>query len=80
MDWENTSTDNSVAERFMRTFKEPQIHNTTIEEKILNAMVISPDFSDYRAYFNKHIKSLNNTLNKKSLTGPQRHNSQLYKC
>ena len=30
---ENTPTDNSVAERFIRIFKEHKIHNTTIEIK-----------------------------------------------
>ena len=31
---ENASIDNSVAERFLKTFKHTKIYNTTIEEKI----------------------------------------------
>ena len=38
---QNTPTDNAVAERFMRTFKEHRIYNTTIEEEISNSLAIS---------------------------------------
>lgn len=39
MSRKNTPTDNSVAERFMRTFKEHRIHETTIEEKLSNRIL-----------------------------------------
>lgn len=46
---ENTPTDNSVAERFMRTFKQHKIYNTSIEEKLSNSIAIDPNFRSYRA-------------------------------
>lgn len=70
---ENTPTDNPVAERFMRTFKEHKIHDMTIEESISNDIATIPGFSSYRAHFNKYIKSLNSTPNRKSKSGSQNH-------
>jgi len=72
---ENTPTDNSVAERFMRTFKEHKIYETTIEEKLSNNILIEPNFRSYRSVFNEYIRSLNSKPNKKKkcLTSPQRH-------
>ena len=58
---ENTPTDNSVAERFMRTFKNHKIYNTTIEEELSNSIAIEPNFRSYRATLNKYIKILNST-------------------
>ena len=69
----NTPTDNSVAERFMRTFKEHKIHETTIEERLSNNILIEPNFRSYRSVLNEYIRSLNNKPNKKSITNPQRH-------
>lgn len=69
---ENTPTDNSVAERFMRTFKQHKIHNTTIEEKLSNSMAIDPNFRSYRATLNRYVNSLNNKPNKKSVITPQK--------
>ena len=70
---ENTPTDNSVAERFMLTFKEHKIHETTIEERLSNNILIEPNFRSYRSVLNEYIRSLNNKPNKKSRTNPQRH-------
>nr|YP_010472488.1 hypothetical protein N4L43_pgp021 [Pleurosigma intermedium]UVG42099.1 hypothetical protein [Pleurosigma intermedium] len=70
---ENTPTDNSVAERFMRTFKEHKIHETTIEEKLSNNILIEPNFRSYRSVLNEYIRSLNGKPNKKSKTSPQGH-------
>ena len=64
---ENTPTDNSVAERFMRTFKQHKIYNTTIEEKLSNSIAIDPNFRSYRAILNRYVNSLNNKPNKKSV-------------
>ena len=51
---ENTPTDNSVAERFMRTFKQHKIYNTTIEEKLSNRIAIDPNFRSFRAVLKQH--------------------------
>lgn len=68
---ENTPTDNSVAERYMRTFKEHKVDGITIEEKLSSAMALNSKFNSYRSYFNLYIKSLNSIPNKKSLIGPE---------
>lgn len=65
---ENTPTDNSVAERFMRTFKNHKIYNTTIEEELSHRIAIEPNFRSYRATLNKYI----NKPNKKSIVPTQR--------
>lgn len=48
----NTLTDNPVAERFMRTFKNHKIYDTTIEEEFSNSIAIEPNFRSYRATLN----------------------------
>lgn len=73
MSRENTPTDNSVAERFMRTFKNHKIYNTTIEEKLSNSIAIEPNFKSYRATLNSYVNSLNGKPNKKSATPPYKH-------
>lgn len=70
---ENTPTDNSVAERYMRTFKEHKLDGVTIEEKLSSAAALNPKFNSYRSYFNLYINSLNSVPNKKSLIGPERY-------
>lgn len=37
---ENTPTKLSVAEKFIRTFKEHKIYNITIEEKLSNSITL----------------------------------------
>ena len=74
---ENTPTDNSVAERFMRTFKNHRIYNTTIEEELSNSIAIEPNFRSYRATLNKYVKSLNNKPNRKSRVSPQRQDTDV---
>jgi hypothetical protein len=49
----NTPTDNSVAKRFMRIFKNHKIYNTTIEEELSNSIVIDSNFRSYRATLKK---------------------------
>jgi flagellar biosynthesis chaperone FliJ len=63
---ENTPTDNCVAERLVRTFKEHKIYTSTIEKKIASGMAISATFNSYRKYLNQYVKSLNNKPNNKS--------------
>lgn len=72
---ENTPTNNSVAERQMRTFKEHKLDGVTIEEKPSSAAALNPKFNSYRSYFNLYINSLNSVpnKNKKSLIGPERY-------
>ena len=72
MSRENTPTDNSVSERFMRTFKKHKIYGQTIEECLCTEMAIDQNFNRYRTYLNKYVKSLNNNPNKKSITSPKR--------
>jgi transposase InsO family protein len=67
----NTPTDNSVAERYMRTFKKHKVDSITIEEKLSSAIALNSKFNLYRSYFNLYIKSLNSIPNKKSLIGPE---------
>ena len=69
---ENTPTDNSVAERFMRTFKEHKIHETTIEEKLSNSILIEHNFRSYRSVLNESTSSLNVKPNKKYRTSPRK--------
>jgi len=58
MTHENILTDNSVAARFMRTFKEHKIYERIIEEKILNNILIEPNFKSYRSVLNGYIRML----------------------
>lgn len=74
---ENTPTDNSVAERFMRTFKNHKIYNTTIEEKLYNSIAIEPNFKSYRATLNTYVNSLNGKPNKKSAVAPHKHDTDV---
>lgn len=73
MSRENTPTDNAVAERFMRTFKEHEINGVTVENDISNVMGLQPKFSAYRSYLNKYVNSLNEKPNKKAFMGPERY-------
>ena len=41
----NTPTDNAVAEKFIRIFKEHKIKNTTIEEKLSDYLAVEPNFN-----------------------------------
>ena len=77
MSRENTPTDNSVAERFIRTFKEHKIHNLTIEEKLFNSTAIDPNFKSYRACLNEYVNSLNNKPNGKSIVSPQKRDNDV---
>ena len=77
MSRENTPTDNAVAERFMKTFKEHRLNCQTIQEWLLDSFSQNPDFRNSRSVLNKFVKSLNNTQNKKStLMPPERHDKR----
>lgn len=72
MSRENTPTDNAVAERFMRTFKEDKI-NRKIIEQVVHFKSKSISISS-RSVINNYVKSLNQKPNRKSiLKEPQRH-------
>jgi len=74
MSRENTPTDNAVAERFMRTFKEHRIDRNTIEEELQAQLILDPKFKSFRSVINKYVNSLNQKPNKKSnKTSPERH-------
>ena len=45
---QNTPTDNTVAERFIRTFKNHKIYDITIQSKLSNSIMIEPNFKPYR--------------------------------
>jgi transposase InsO family protein/integrase len=77
MSRENTPTDNAVAERFMKTFKEHKIDGITIEDLLTRCILENPDFRNSRSILNQYVKSLNEKPNKKSLTlSPERHDRQ----
>jgi len=67
----NTPTDNAIAERFMRTFKEHTDEknglSVTISEQIFSYVLANPDFRSARSVLNRYVKSLNNRPNKKTL-------------
>ena len=76
MSRENTPTDNSVAERFMRTFKEHKINGKIIEQAIQEVahLKLKATPASYRSIVNNYVKSLNQKPNRKSiLKEPQRH-------
>ena len=62
MSRENTPTDNGVAERFMRTFKEHKINGKIIEQSIQEAIILN---KRPRSILNKYIISLNQKPNNK---------------
>jgi transposase InsO family protein len=71
MSFANTPTDNSVAERFMRTFKEHQINGTTFEQELNTQLSFNQSFKSFRIVLNKYIRSLNRIQDKKTdQTGP----------
>jgi transposase InsO family protein len=72
----NTPTDNGVAERYMRTFKEHKV-NGKVFEQIVQESFLSGSKS-YRRTVNIFIKSVNSRPNKKSLLkSPARHDTDV---
>ena len=65
MSRENTPTDNAIAERFMRTFKEHLIDGKTIEQFVQESALLGS--KSYRNIVNLFVQSLNKKPNKKSL-------------
>lgn len=68
MSRENTPTDNAVAERFMKTFKEHKVQGLTIEQYLLHCLLDNPEFKHSRSVMNQYVKSFNNKPNRKSDT------------
>jgi hypothetical protein len=77
MSRENTTTDNAVGERFIRTFKEHKIHGITIEEQLQTYLLIDPNLKSLRSVINQYIKSFNQKPNRKSFNrmSPQKHDT-----
>ena len=76
MSRENTPTDNAVAERFMRTFKEHQVNGKTFEQAIQESLISG--LKSYRSITNIFIKSLNRRPNRKTLLkSPDRHDNDV---
>lgn len=74
----NTPTDNSVAERYMRTFKEFKIHNQSIQEYLINELITEGEIKSGRKAVNKYVKTLNSTPNRKSLSkSPEQHDKDV---
>lgn len=67
----DTPTDNAIAERFMKTFKEHQINGKVVEQTLQEAFLSG--LKSYRNIVNIFVKSVNNKPNKKSfLKSPKR--------
>jgi len=79
MSRENTPTDNAVAERFMKTFKEHKTDGIRIEDLLTRCILENPNFRNSRSILNQYVKSLNKKPNKKSLhVSPERHDKQTF--
>ena len=74
----NTPTDNSVAERFMRTFKEHRINGRIMEQEIQEAVIMNRGNRKFSSIINKYIKSLNKKPNRKSYNlSPEKHDKNV---
>ena len=74
MSRENTLTDDSVAERFMRTFKEHEIFGKTFEQTIKES--VTSGAKSYRSLTNIFI--INKRPNRKTLLKrPERHDNDI---
>ena len=71
----NTPTDNSVAERFMRTFKEHKINGKSIEQEIQQAVLTNVGNKKFSSIINNFIKSLNQ---KSYNVSPEKHDKNVY--
>jgi integrase/recombinase XerD len=61
-----TPTDNAVAERFMRTFKEHKIDGKTFQESLYEKIANDPGFRQYRSLVRQYVDSLNSSSNRKT--------------
>ena len=78
MSRENTPTDNAVAERFMRTFKEHKINGKIIEQEIQEALLANLGSKKYSNITNNFCKSVNQKPNKKSYKiSPKKHDKNV---
>ena len=76
MSRENTPTDNAVAERFMRTFKEHEIFGKTFEQTVQESFTSGA--KSYRSILNNFVQSLNKRPNRKTLfKSPERHDKDV---
>ena len=58
--------DNSVMERFVRTFKNHKIHKLTLEQRLEQELIKNPNFANYRRIMTSYVTSLNNKVNRKT--------------
>ena len=76
MSRENTPTDNAVAERFIRTFKEHQINVKTFQQATQESIISGS--KSYKSILNIYIQSLNTRPNRKTIfKSPDRHDSNI---
>ena len=74
----NTPTDNAVAERYMRTFKEFRLRNRTLQEYFYEELELKGEIKSCRKSVNQYVKGLNGTPNKKSLfKSPEQHDKHV---
>lgn len=76
MSRENTPTDNTVAERFMRTFKEHQVNGKTFEHATQEFLMSGS--KSYKSILNIYMQSLNLRPNRKTIfKSPERHDNDV---
>ena len=66
MSRKRTPKDNAVMERFVRTFKEHRINGIKIQDQLDAELYYDPNFSSFKKIINQYVKSLNETVNKKT--------------
>lgn len=64
----NTSKDNAVVKRFIRTCQEHKISNKPFQEELFDHIEDNTQFKRYRKVFNVYIKDINFKPNKKFKT------------
>lgn len=82
MSQENTPTDNVVGKRFMRTFKQHEIDEKTIEQAIqevfITNLVTQSKNKKYTSIITIYVKKLNKKSDKKStLKSPENHDKDV---
>ena len=76
MSRENTPTDNAIAERFMRTFKEHQVSGKTFEQSTQESLISGA--KSYKSILNVFTQSLNKRPNRKTLLkSPERYDNDI---
>jgi len=66
MSRDSSPKDNSVCERYMRTFKSFKINGRTLEQTLNEKLKKQPNFKSYRMIVSQYVKMLNEQPNKKT--------------